>query len=225
MNISIIIPALNESLNIVRAVQQAKALGPKEVIVVDGGSDDDTVQLARTAGAIVLQSRRGRGMQQNVGAAHAQGDVLLFLHADCWLAPGALVQIESALANDQALAGAFQHRIDSPGILFRLIERGDTLRVRWFKLPYGDQGIFVRRHAFQQLGGFPDVRLMEDVLFMRQMRKCSPILLLPGPLFTSARRWRQMGIIRQTLRNWAILAAEKAGVPPDRLAKFYRVSR
>jgi hypothetical protein len=102
-----------------------------------------------------------------------------------------------------------------------LIERGDSLRARLLKLPYGDQGIFLRCETFRKLGGFPEVRLMEDVLLMRKLRKISPIPLLPGPLYADARRWQRHGVIRQTLRNWSILTAERLGVSPDRLADFY----
>ncbi len=221
MRVSVIIPALNESLNIGPAVQRAAALEPYEIFVADGGSHDETPQLARAAGATVVASPRGRAVQQNTAAQQASGDVLLFLHADCWLAPGALEQIAAALAPGRVLGGAFRHRIEARGMLYRLIERGDSWRVRWFGLPYGDQGIFLTRQTFFQLGGFPETRLMEDVLLMRKLRRVSPVALLPGPLYTSARRWEKHGVVRQTLRNWAILTAERLGVSPDRLAEYY----
>jgi rSAM/selenodomain-associated transferase 2 len=221
LQISVIIPVLNESLNITRAVERARALGPHEILVADGGSDDNTAELARAVGAAVIAAPRGRARQQNAAAAQATGDVLLFLHADCWLAPDALNQIAAVLKNERILGGAFRQQIEAPGIIYRLIERGDSLRVRLLKLPLGDQGIFLRCGAFQQLGGFPDVRLLEEVLLMRKLRRISPIPLLPGPLYVGARRWQRHGPIRQTLRNWTILAAEKLGISPDRLADFY----
>jgi rSAM/selenodomain-associated transferase 2 len=221
LRISVIIPALNEALNIGRAVERATALNPHEIIAADGGSDDGTADLARAAGATVIDAPRGRARQQNAAAAIATGDVLLFLHADCWLAPDSLDQIAAVFRDERILGGAFRHRIEARGVLFRLIERGDSLRVRMFKLPYGDQGIFLRRETFEQLGGFPEVRLMEDVLLMRKLRRVSRIPLLPGPLYTDARRWQRHGVIRQTLRNWSILTAERLGVAPDRLANLY----
>jgi rSAM/selenodomain-associated transferase 2 len=218
---SIIIPALNEALNIASAVNRAAALAPHEILVADGGSDDATAELARAAGAAVIVAPRGRAKQQNAAARQATGDALLFLHADCWLAPGGLEQIAFALRDHRILAGAFRHRIEAPGLLYRLIERGDSLRVRLWKLPFGDQGIFVRRKTFEQLGGFPEVRLLEDVLLMRKLRKISAIPLLRGPLYADARRWQRQGPIRQTFRNWSILTAERLGVSPDRLADYY----
>jgi rSAM/selenodomain-associated transferase 2 len=221
LRISLIIPTLNEALNIARALERARALGPHEVLVADGGSDDGTAELACAAGATVIEAPRGRARQQNAAASAATGDVLLFLHADCWLAPGGLEQIAGMLRDEGVLGGAFRHCIEAPGVLYRIIERGNSLRVRWFKLPYGDQGIFLRREIFQKLGGFPDVRLMEDVLLMRKLRKISPVPILRGPLYIDARRWKRQGVIRQTLRNWSILAAERLGVSPDRLAEYY----
>lgn len=113
----------------------------------------------------------------------------------------------------------FGHRIEAEGVLYRLIEHGDTLRVRLWQLPYGDQGIFVPRGAFRQLGGFSEVRLMEDILLMRRRRKLLRIRLLPGPLYTRTRGWRKHGVVRQTLRNRGLLTAEKPGVSPDGLAE------
>jgi hypothetical protein len=147
--------------------------------------------------------------------------VLLFLHADCWLAPDAHLQLVEALFDERTLGGAFRQRIEARGLIYRLIERGNAMRVRIRKLPFGDQGIFVRRGIFQELGGFPDVPLMEDVLLMRKLRRLSRIPLLPGPLHVSARRWQKHGPVRQTLRNWSILTAEQLGASPDRLADFY----
>ncbi|MBM80696.1 MAG: glycosyltransferase [Planctomycetaceae bacterium] len=221
MKISVIIPVRNEEANIRQAIERAISMRPHEVIVVDGESADATLENARDAECVVLQSAAGRAKQQNTGAKQATGDVLLFLHADCWFDCEAITQITELLDDERIAGGAFVHRIDAPGFLFRLIERGDSLRVRLLRSAYGDQGIFVRRDVFHSLGGFPDVRLMEDVLFIRRLRKQSRIALLPGPLHTSARRWQKHGVIRQTLRNWFILTAEKLGVSPDKLAAYY----
>ena len=221
MKISVIIPTRNEEANIALAVERASTMEPHEVIVVDGGSTDNTVSIAEDGPCIVIPSEAGRAAQQNTGARQATGDVLLFLHADCWFDCNPEIQIAQSLEDEHVAGGAFVHRIDAKGFLFRIIERGDSLRVQLWGSAYGDQGIFVRRDVFEELGGFPEVRLMEDVLFMRLLRKRSRIALLPGPLKTSARRWQKHGVIRQTLRNWSILTAEKFGVSPDRLATYY----
>ncbi|MEX2120095.1 MAG: TIGR04283 family arsenosugar biosynthesis glycosyltransferase [Pirellulales bacterium] len=225
MRVSIIIPALNEEPNIRQAAERAWQTGAGEVIVVDGGSHDATAEAAREAGCRVLAGRRGRGAQQNLGARAAAGDVLLFLHADCWLAPHGLAQIARALDDRRQAAGAFEQRIEADGLLFRLLERGNAWRVRRRGLAYGDQGIFVRRELFDQLNGFPEVALMEDLLFMKRLRRVVWPLLLAGPLHVSARRWQRHGVIRQTLRNSLLLAAARLGVPPDRLARYYAPDR
>jgi len=147
--------------------------------------------------------------------------VLLFLHADNWLERNAIAQIRSALRDPSVLGGAFRQHIDAPGHCYRLLEWGNAARVRWRGLPYGDQGIFLRRTVFEQLGGFPQIELMEDLYLMRRLRRLARPVLLPGPLHVSARRWRRHGLIRQTLRNWALLTAERCGVSPDQLARYY----
>ena len=225
MNISIIIPALNEEPNIAAAVDRAWQTRPAEVIVVDGGSRDSTISLAHGAGADVIECLPGRARQQNAGARRATGDVLLFLHADTWLAPEGLAQIEAALADERVLCGAFIQRIDAEERLYRWLERGNAWRALRRGLPYGDQGIFTRRSVFLEQGGFPDLQLMEDVMFMRQLRRRTRPVLLPGPLHVSARRWQRHGVIRQTACNWLLLAAARLGVHPDRLARFYKQHR
>jgi rSAM/selenodomain-associated transferase 2 len=198
---------------------------PAEVIVVDGGSTDATVEIARPH-ARVIESLRGRATQQNAGAAAATGDVLLFLHADCRLRPGWQAAVRRAAARPGFAAGAFRMQIDGGGWLYRAIERGGDLRVRWLGLPYGDQAIFVRRSTFEQLGGFPHVRLMEDLMFMRRVRRLGRVALVPQAVQVSPRRWLRAGVVTQTLRNWMLTAlAVWGGVHPDRLARFYPAVR
>ena len=222
MQWSVVIPALNEEENIARAINSALAAGADEVIVVDGGSRDRTREIARMRDCRVLERPRGRAMQQNAGAAAARGDVLLFLHADNWLEPAVGDQLRAAFADERAQAGAFEQRIEAVGAIWRLLEKGNTARARHFGRPYGDQGIFLRRELFDRLGGFPQVKLMEDVLLMRAVRRITRPILLPGPIHVSPRRWLNRGVILQTLLNWSLLAAAKLGVHPDRLARYYR---
>lgn len=222
MRISIVTPAWNEGGRIGRAVRSAIENGALDVIVVDGGSEDHTRAEAADAGAIVIDSPRGRAKQQNAGAEVARGEVLLFLHADNWLAPGALEQVLAAFADPSVLVAAFRQRIEAAGCAYRLLEWGNAARVRWRAMAYGDQGICIRRATFERCGGFPSVGLMEDVLLMRAVRRLGRPVLLPGPLYVDARRWRRHGVVRQTLRNWSLLAAERCGVAPDRLAGWYR---
>jgi len=221
---STIIPTLNESHHVGRAVSSAWDGGACEVVVVDGGSSDDTTQVAMAAGAQIVESPRGRAAQQNAGAGIATGDFLLFLHADTWLSEEAGAQLVAALGDPHVSAGAFGQRIEACGAIYRWLERGNAARVRWRGIAYGDQGIFVRRSLFEEVGGFPLIPLMEDLLLMRTIKKHCRLRLLPGPLHVSARRWEKNGLVRQTLSNWSLLAAERVGVSLERLEKRYQPS-
>jgi rSAM/selenodomain-associated transferase 2 len=220
LGVSVVIPSLNESANIALAVQSAWQAGATEVIVVDGGSSDGTQQLARTAQAKVIEALPGRAVQQNVGAAAATCDVLVFLHADCQLGPDCIRQIHSAIASG-GKHGAFRQSIHQASCIYRLIEWGNNLRVTWMAMPYGDQGIFVLRNVFAEVGGFPQVALMEDVMLRERLKSYGRPRLLAGPIGVSSRRWRKVGPIRQTLRNWRLMAAYWMGTTPDRLAESY----
>jgi len=221
MRISVVIPAVNEALWIERAVNCARKAEFDEIIVADGGSADETVAIARRCGARVVQGARGRAVQQNLGAQNATGEVLLFLHADNCLDLASGQQVRDCLSDPKLLGGAFEQHIEAPGLLYRLLERGNAARVRWSGLAYGDQAIFMRRKTFEQLGRFPEVGLMEDLRLMRAFRKLGKPVLLPGPLHVHPRRWQRRGVLFQTLCNWTLLCGEALGVAPDRLAKFY----
>ena len=222
MKVSVIIPALNEEALIAAAARSAWEAGADEVIVADGGSADETVAIAQEQECEVVVSAAGRAIQQNAGAARASGDVLLFLHADNRLGPTAIEQVRELLRDANVQSGAFRQRIDANGVTYRLLEWGNAWRVRWRGLPYGDQAIFLRREFFTSLGGFPEVKLMEDLLLMKQARRISWPRLLDGPVYNDARRWRRHGVIRQTLRNWTLLTAYQLGWSPDTLARYYR---
>ncbi|MCA9264446.1 MAG: TIGR04283 family arsenosugar biosynthesis glycosyltransferase [Planctomycetales bacterium] len=219
--VAVVMPALNESAVIQRAIAAAWDAGADEVIVSDGGSSDDTVPRARLAGAQVVSSPAGRAIQQNRGAAVATSEVLLFQHVDNWLGPQAIDQIRRLETRDQPCLGAFRQQIDASGLLYRLLELGNAWRVQYRRLPFGDQGIFMSRRLFDQLGGFPTVRLMEDVVLMRVAARHVVPQLLPGPIHVSARRWQKHGVVRQTCRNFGLMAAYRCGIHPDRLAGFY----
>lgn len=222
MNVSVIIPTIDEAALVGRAITSAQQAGADEVIVVDGGSADDTAGKAESLGARVLTAAPGRASQQNAGAFAAQGDVLLFLHADCQLPEFGLAEVCSRLAaSGEIVGGCFRQHIEHPGRVFRLIEAGNLLRVRALKWAYGDQAIFVRRKIFRSLEGFPDLPLMEDLYFMKRLKRCGSLIVIRPKLRVSARRWKERGTARQTLQNWAMLLAVHLGVPPDRLARHY----
>ncbi len=221
MRISIIIPTLNEADRIASVLQRTRALQEAcQIVVVDGGSSDGTL-LCAGAADVCLSAPQGRASQQNAAAAAASGDVFLFLHADCWIEEGSLEAVHHVLAEPRVVGGCFRQVIDAPGMRYRLLEWGNAQRVRTWKWAYGDQGIFVRRTAFQQVGGFPDVRLMEDLFLMKRLKRLGQIALLEGRIHVSPRRWQQQGVVRQTLRNWSLLALAQCGVSPNRLAGFY----
>ncbi len=222
-DVSIIVPTLNEAAEIANCLRAAWRSGPREIIVVDGGSNDDTLVQASDLAAQIIRTRPGRAWQQNAGAAAAVGDILLFLHADCRLHPDCLAQI-AALKQDggsERLCGAFRQRIADASPIFRWIERGNGLRAR-LGIPYGDQGIFVARRLFEAAGGFADMLLMEDVDLMWRLRRHTRPQLLEGPLQVSSRRWRKHGVVRQTLRNWCLVSAWSAGISSQRLARYYQ---
>ncbi len=225
VKVSVIIPTLNEEACLGHTLERLSLDWPAEVIVADGGSEDRTREIAERW-ARVIRTPCGRAIQQNHAAAMATGDVLLFLHADCWPEPGWQSEVESAVARHGFVVGCFQMRIDGGRWLYRAVEWGGDLRVRWLGVPYGDQGIFLRRDTFHELGGFPAVSLMEDLLFMRRARARGRVELLRHPIHISARRWETAGVMRQTMRNGALTAlALWGGVHPDRLAKFYPAVR
>jgi rSAM/selenodomain-associated transferase 2 len=220
-SISIIIPVRNEVENLRRLLPGLLASGA-EVIVVDGGSTDDSEQAVAELGAIWLISEPGRASQMNGGAAIAQGDILLFLHADTRLPEDFGDWIGQSLDRPGVIAGAFGLAIDGPGWRLRLVEWGVDLRSRWAQLPYGDQGLFLRRGVFEAIGGFPVLPIMEDFVLVDRLRKRGCIAIVPVAVVTSARRWQALGVWRTTVINQAIVWGYWCGVKPDRLARWYR---
>ena len=221
LRVSVIIPVLNEQVAVASAISSATAAGAYEVLVVDGGSTDDTVQVASES-AVVIAANPGRSIQQNIGAGIATGDVLLFLHADCVLDKGAIKEIQTKLnAQPEIVAGCFRQRIDKPGVAYRCLEQGNYLRAAILKWAYGDQAIFVRADVFESVGRFPPVKFMEDLLVMKLLRKQGKVTVLKSPLVVSARRWERRGIVRQTFRNWCLITAAQLGASPNWLARFY----
>lgn len=221
LRISVIIPTLNEADRIAAVIDAVREIGACEVLVVDGGSDDETVARAAAADR-VLRSARGRAVQQNLGAQRASGDVLLFLHADCRLDPKAFDAIRELFASPRCVAGCFRQRIDEAGIGFRLLEAGNALRVRCLGWAYGDQALFLKREVFEALGGFPELALMEDLYFCKRLKRAGRIALVTSSrVHVSARRWQRTGILRQTCRNWFLVTLAHLGISPSRLAALY----
>lgn len=215
-----VIPVLNDAEAVERLVGQ---IGPDvqvEVVIVDGGLD---VRLDRVAGTRpgtrVIRTGAGRARQMNAGAGDASGEWLLFLHADSQLPPG--WREAMAAIPDAAIGGWFEFALDDAAWQARVIERLVRWRVRLMRLPYGDQGLFVRRAVFGEMGGFADLPFLEDVDFVRRLGAAGPVAEVPLPLRTSARRWRRDGWFRRSARNSLIVGLYFAGVSPARLARWY----
>ena len=218
--ISVIIPALNEEERIGPALRRLRDCDVAEVIVVDGGSSDGTAKVARAMGATVLRETANRGRQQNAGAQSATGTILLFLHADTILPAGFADQVRSTLAKPGVSAGAFQFRLDALGWKFRLVERIVALRCRLFRLPYGDQAIFVSNEMFERAGSFSDLPIMEDFDLIRRLGRLGRVELADGEAVTSARRWSRLGVWRTTWTHQLCILGYYFRVSPNRLVRL-----
>jgi rSAM/selenodomain-associated transferase 2 len=218
--VSVVIPVLNDST---AAEQLLAGVVPDpgvELIIVDGGHDGRLEQLARGRDDTrLLRTATGRGLQMNAGAAAASGEWLLFLHADSRLPAGWLDAI--GRIRKPVVGGWFRFALDDAAWQARALERLVAWRVRWLRLPYGDQGFLVRRDVFKAMGGFADLPIMEDVEYARRLRRAGPVHEIALPLRTSSRRWRRDGWIRRSTRNALLITLYFAGVPPARLARWY----
>jgi len=215
--VSVVIPALNEEAHVAEAVRSVRE--DAEVIVVDGGSTDATRRVAAEAGAAVMVTAPGRGLQLAAGARAAGGGWLVFLHADTRLEPGwadALRTLPAAI-----VGGAFRFALDPSRRAYSWLEAGVALRCRLFRLPYGDQGVFARRGAYDAVGGFQPLPLMEDVDFVRRLGRAGLLAFPAVRAFTSARRFERRGAAATSLRNLGLLALYAAGCDPGRLARLY----
>ncbi|MBW3572964.1 MAG: TIGR04283 family arsenosugar biosynthesis glycosyltransferase [Gemmatimonadetes bacterium] len=222
--ISIIIPALNEAPGIaetLRVLQPMRARG-HQVIVVDGGSTDRTAEIAAPLADRVIVSQPGRARQQNAGADAATGGVLLFLHADTVLPPGADERVVDGLTSSGRGWGRFDVRLSGRHPALRMVERMMNLRSRLTGIATGDQAIFARRDWFHRAGGFPLIPLMEDVALCTLLRRMGPPLCLRERVLTSSRRWEARGVLRTVLLMWRLRAAYALGADPARLAARYR---
>jgi len=219
--VSIIIPTLNEEAVVADTLDHLRRQpGPTQLLVVDGGSTDDTREKARTAGASVLEGPRGRGTQLNRGAEAADGSFLLFLHADTVLPPNGLSLIRRALSRHSVSAGTFQLRFDAPSPLLRFYAWCTTWP--WIRLCFGDRGLFTTRAAFEAVGGYPEWPLFEDLELAHRLYDHGGFRFLDAAVTTSARRFERNGVLRQQLRNFYLWLHYVAGADPERVAHLYR---
>ncbi len=218
--VSVIIPALNEAVCLTRLLPRLTEARPHEVLVADGGSRDGTREVARMHGARVVESPRGRGVQMNRAARLATGEFLLFLHADTEPPARCCALVADHLARPGVAAGAFRFALRDRIAGGALIERMVRFRNAAFRLPYGDQGLFMRRFVFESLGGYPEWPILEDVHLIRQLRRRGRVVIAPEAAATSGRRWRDEGVFRTCLRHQTILLGHRLGISPVRLARL-----
>ncbi|MCK5876298.1 MAG: TIGR04283 family arsenosugar biosynthesis glycosyltransferase [Candidatus Marithrix sp.] len=222
MKISIIIPILNEQTIIGKTLLALQPLRKNghEIIVVDGGSSDDTFQLVNLVDNFLL-SESGRAKQMNLGAKSAQHEILLFLHADTFLPTNADKLIIEGLTKKYAW-GRFNVCLSGTAKLLRVVERMMNWRSCWTGIATGDQAIFVRQDLYKQIQGFPDIPLMEDIAISKQLKYLSSPLCIKEPVITSSRRWEQNGIIKTIFLMWNLRLAYALGVSPHKLHKYYK---
>ena len=226
LRFSIIVPVLDEAGGIeatLAILQPWRASGAAEVVVADGGSRDGTRALAAPLADRVIDSPRGRGAQMNAGARVATGDILLFLHADTRLPPRALEAVQAALQSRDW--GRFDVSIESPDPLLAVVAASMNARSRLTGIATGDQAIFVRRPAFEAIGGYPEIPLMEDVALSKALKRRSRPACLRERVVTSGRRWERRGALRTIVLMWRLRLAYALGADPHRLARRYDVER
>jgi rSAM/selenodomain-associated transferase 2 len=217
--VSVIVPTLNEAATIAETLARLREPEVLEILVVDGGSRDGTVDVARRLADRVISTRAGRARQMNSGAGVARGDLFLFLHADTRPPRGFAAAIVEACGS--TIGGRFDVELDAPGVAYRVIEEAINLRSRCSGLFTGDQGLFIRRDVFESLGGYPDQPLLEDLALARAMRRRGRTAALRLRLCTSARRWQRHGVARTVLLMWWIRLLDALGVSAERIARLY----
>ncbi len=221
MRVSVVVPTLNEAGTIGQTLTRIRQAGQCELIVVDGGSGDETLEIVRKSADRVLSAQRGRAYQMNAGAQVATGATLLFLHADTLPPPGFPYLIEQALIDPDVVGGRFDVDLDAAGWAFRMIGALMNIRSRLTHIATGDQGIFVRRETFKSIGGYPEWDIMEDLEFSRQLKRAGKVACLRNRVQTSARRWKKHGVTKTILIMWGLRLCHFFGIRPAALKAFY----
>ena len=225
MKTSIIIPTLNEARYLSETLAQIKQLSPHEIIISDGGSNDNTLKIASKFTQNLIKGSAGRALQMNAGAQVATGDLLLFLHADSYIERASYQKMLAAMKKTEVLGGAFSLLIDSDRWALQIINQFANLRSRYLGRAYGDQAFFVKKHVFQEMKGFTEFPICEDLDFYKRLKFLGPVVLLKEKVLTSPRRWVNEGIWFTTIRNILIATLFELGFPPRILTKWYQTIR
>jgi rSAM/selenodomain-associated transferase 2 len=223
MSLAVVIPVLNEARDLPLLLEDLRALDrlvPLDIVVVDAGSEDGTVASALAGGGRVVSAPRGRAAQLNAGARASSAEWLLFLHADSRLDLQAQRALVAALGDPAIQAAVFRYAVDLSPIWKHLVELGQALRETLWGLPYGDQGLLLRREWFDAVGGYPELPLMEDVAMIRALRRRVGVVRLPATILTSGRRYRRHGVLRTSLLHLILISLYGLGVSPARLARW-----
>ncbi len=222
--VSVIIPSLNEEESIGKTLASVIAGDPFEVVVVDGGSTDRTIEIARARPGVTVTKggRRGRAAQMNEGAKMCSGDTLLFLHADSTLPGGWPFLLGKKMRDAETVGGCFFVRLSGSRFIYRLIGWMINARTLLFRSFTGDQAMFMRREFFESTGGFPDVPLMEDLMMADRMRRGGKVAFIGKPVITSSRKWERWGPVRTIFLMWYIKTLFRTGRSPEKLAPYYR---
>lgn len=219
--LSIVIPTLNEAENIRQCLQRLQPYRNRcEIILADGGSNDATATIAKLLTDKIVNAPRGRGRQMNAGAAEARAELLLFLHADTYLPDNALIFMQQGIAKGSQW-GRFDVHLDGKHPLLKIVSLMMNLRSRLTGIATGDQGMFMTRHAFYSVGGFPEIALMEDIAISKRLKKLGKPHCLRQKIVTSARRWEQYGVFRTILLMWRLRWKYFFGADPGALAQLY----
>jgi len=220
-NISIIIPVLNEAAIIQSTLLELQKNQGIEIIVVDGGSQDNTTNIVQETEAKLITAAGGKAAQMNQGAQIAQSELLLFLHGDTFLPQNFIHMVNDTLKQPKVVAGAFELAISGNEKSLRWVELMVKLRSHLFRLPYGDQGIFVRKNLFEQIGGYRNLPIMEDFDLIQRLKQHGVIAIASGHVVTSSRRWQKLGVWQTTVINQLVIAGYYLGISPTKLRNLY----
>lgn len=224
-SVAVIIPVRNEERMLAERIECLSSLGADEIVIVDGGSSDHSLELLQASGLRWLTSEPGRAVQMNAGAATCEADILLFLHIDTTLDSSHIARTRQAMRDERVVGGRFDVRLSGRYPALRIVSFFINLRSRLSRISTGDQAMFVRRSLFERLGGFPRQPLMEDIELSRRLKRAGKIACLRDRVESSSRRWEERGIVRTVLLMWWLRLRYRLGAEPAALKRHYRDSR